>query len=300
MEEQKNTTVEIPIPTPPEIPTAPVEQKPIIHTYESDFALAMDTTDASTVQVLLQTARDQELSEKERIVIQRQRGWYTTAAVILIILALGAGAYSIYYYRNLTVPVTPNVSVGVFPSTLPIVVTTTNITDGITRLTTTEPLPEGKALLVPIVTDQETLTPLTTEQVLQFMNIPASEPFMAALSLVRLGVLNTGTSVSPFLLFSTPNPEIASKEFLIAEPKLLALVAPVLNIDQKNESSEIGTGFTSTYMYNLPVRTLHTTNLDTKEETILLYYGYATDHTIVVATNPTVLKTVYDTIIRQR
>lgn len=293
-------------PTTPQATPEPVPQKPsentegarIVHTYQDDLALAMNATDATVVQELLHTAREQEAAEKEAVVVHRQRGWYTAGGIILLLLAIGAGVYGVYYYRHLTVDVAPAPSVGVFQSTTPVVVDETLVADAMTRLTTADTIAEGKPLLVPIVTSSGAA--LSTPETLKYLNLNLSEPFQAALSLARLGVYNNGTSVSPFLIFSVPNAEIASKEFLIAEPKLLDMIAPLFGINLQNPANEVAPGFTSTYMYNLPVRTLKSTNIDTNTETIILYYGFATDHTIVLATNPTILKSVYDTIIRQR
>lgn len=286
-----------PVPKRPDAPDP--SDRPVVQTYERDMSLAMDTTDATVVQELLQTARERETFEAEKETVRHQKGWYTLGGLILLLLALGSLGYGVYYYEHLTVHVAPNVSVGVFQSTTPIIAADTTIDASIDTLITHDGLPEGKPFLVPIVADKTTLTPLSNEGILEFIRADASEPFIAATSLVRLGVINTGSQVVPFLLFSVPNPEIATKEFLIAEPTLLSMVAPALNIDLSMHQNEIGKGFTSSYMYNLPVRTLKSYDIDTQEETLLFYYGYATDNTIVVATNPSVLKAVYDTIIRQ-
>ncbi len=271
-----------------------------VETYQSDLARAMDTTEAKAVQELLETAREKEAYEKEREVVHHQRSWYTTGGIILILLALGAAAYGVWYYRNLTVSVAPRPAAGVFQSLEPIVASDTTIETSVASLTTNESIPEGKPFVVPIVGDSAARAALDPESALAFMKVNLGEPFLATISLVRFGVMNTGDRVSPFIIFSTPTPELATKEFLIAEPTLLEKVRPALNITTTSNTSDIGTSFVSKYMYNLPVRILTATDIDTQVQTILLYYGYATDNTIVLATDPTVLKAVYDTIIRQR
>jgi len=268
------------------------------HTFQTDLERAMDTTEVSAVQELLKTAREKETYEVEKIQVNRLRHWYTTGAVILILLALGAVAFGVYYYHNLSVRVVSTPPVGVFQNLPSVDTSTTQASTLFSSLINNDSAPENKPLIVPL-TDAAGRT-LTPTGVFSYLIINASEPFIATLSLARLGILNTGTSVSPFLILSTPTPELATKEFLIAEPKLLELVAVVLGIDLTVAARDIGTSFQSAYMYNLPVRTLKATNVDTNEQTILMYYGYATDNTIVIATNPTVLKSVYDTIIRQR
>jgi hypothetical protein len=283
----------------PTNPSQPEESpRPAMHTFQSDLERAMDTTEASAVQELLQTARNKETFEIERHSVHRQRTWYSAGAVILVVLALGAVAFGLYYYRTLTVRVTPSPSVGVFQNLPSINTETTDVSTALKSLVTNESIPEGKPFLVPLTNNAGTA--LSPEATLSYLQVNPGEPFIATLSLVRLGAMNVGNSVSPFLILSTPNPELATKEFLIAEPKLLEMTALVLGIDLTMEARDIGTTFNSVYMYNLPVRTLTSTNVDSREETILMYYGYATDTTIVVATNPTVLKAIYDTIIRQR
>lgn len=288
----------VPTPQQPEEKDAKEQARRATHTFESDLARAMDTTEAAAVQELLATARDREAYEIERSVVHRQRKWYTAGAFILTILALGAIAFGAYYYHSLTVRVVQPPSVGVFQSIAPVDTSTTDVRQTIDALVADEAVSEGKPLMVPLV--DATGTTLSPGATLGFLDFNPGEPFVATLSLARLGVLNTGTTVTPFLILSTPTPELATKEFLIAEPKLLEMVAPALGIDLTVTARDIGTSFQSVYMYNLPVRTLTATNVDTGEKTILMYYGYATDNTIVIATHPTVLKAVYDTIIRQR
>ncbi len=276
-----------------------IDEHPVVQTYQSDLERAMDTTDAKVVQELLENAREREQIEKEKEITINQRRWYRAGGMLLIILAIGALGYGVYYYKNLTVSVEERTSVGIFQNIRPISSIKTPFQDAMREITSLENLAPGKPFLVPVVTDEISLTLLSKEELVHYIGARASEPFLGAISLVRLGVYNTGVKVSPFMIFSVPDPEIASKEFLIAEPNLLTMFAPVLNIDLEFYENEIGKGFTSSYMYNLPVRILKSKDPDTKEETILLYYGYATDNTIVLSTNPTILKAVYDTIIKQ-
>ncbi|HWC57701.1 MAG TPA: hypothetical protein VG621_01975 [Candidatus Paceibacterota bacterium] len=281
--------------SPPQSPSF----RPVVHTYEEDMARAMDTTEAGAVQTLLQRAKAQEAEERETVKVYHQRRWYSAAGIILLLLALSAIGYGFYYYRHLTVPVSPAASVGVFQSTDPVFVDTTDAPTALGGLLAITLLPEGKPLLVPLLSDATNRTPLTPQQTFTYLGIDADDPLVAAFSLVRLGVMNTGTTVTPFLIMSAPDPDVASKELLLAEPNLLGMVANTLHINTNDQTNEVGKDFVSSYMYNLPVRTLHTTDSASGEETILLYYGYANQHTIVIATDPTVLKAIYDTIIRQ-
>lgn len=276
-----------------------IPERPVIQTYENDLSRAMDATDATVVQDLLATAREREAIEVEQRTRSRERGWYTTGALILIILALGAITYGIYYYTRLTVDVTAPASVGVFPSTSPVVTSGTSIAQTQNSLAAlVDTLPEGKPYLVPILGTNR--APIGVEEFFSFIEARASEPLQGAFSLARLGVMHTGDTITPFLIFFTPDANRATKELLIAEPTLLQLIAPVLGIDLSKHEQEIGKQFQSRYMYNLPVRTLSTVDSDRNTETILFYYAFATDQTVVIATEPSVLKAVYDTIIQQR
>lgn len=284
----------MPDPTPQQQPP----ERPYVQTYENDLARAMDTTDATVVQELLTDARERESIEAERRTRGRERGWYTTGALILILLALGAIGYGVYYYTHLTVDVAAPVSVGIFPSTTPVNTQDTTIDSTKQTLATLiDTLPEGKPYLIPVI--GPTNTAVGVEEFFSFIEARASEPFVGAFSLARLGVMHTGEHVTPFLILFAPDQTTATKELLIAEPTLLQLVAPALNIDLSKHSQEIGKQFESRYLYNLPIRTLSTTDPDRNIETILFYYAFATDHTVVISTDPTILKAIYDTVIKQ-
>ncbi len=282
----------------PKPSTVPDDQhRPIIHTYGDDMAHAMDATDAKVVAELLQTAREREASAKEAIHVRDERAWYTTGALLLLVLAVASGFYGYYHYRHLTVPAAPAYSVGVFPSIDPVAIGSTDIKKLIATLETYETLSVNKPTLVPITSDDQNL--LNPEQFFSFITARVSEPFQTAIDVVRLGVINTGTRISPFLIFYVRDPEIATKEFLIAEPTMLDVFSPALGINPDEHQAEIGKNFESGYRYNLPLRTLSATTIETGTRSLLLYYGYATDNTIVMATDPAALKTVYDSIISQ-
>lgn len=270
----------------------------VMHTFEDDMALAMNATDAHVVQEMIQNAQKKEAREKLDVLHNSQRKWYTAGGIILMILALGAIGYGIVYYRKLTVPANPAPSVGVFPSTNSIYTTQTSSVDALSTLKNEENLSGNKPYLVPLMRDTNNQA-LSVEQTFSYLGIPATEPFMASMSLIRLGVMNNGKKNNDFLIFSTPNPEIASRELLIAEPSLLDWLTGLFQIDRSNPAVEIAPAFSSSFMYNLPVRILKSHNLDTGEEMVVLYYGYANNNTVIVATDPSILKAVYDTIIQQ-
>lgn len=270
------------------------------HTYEDDMARAMDATDAQVVQELLANAREREAIMKEEQVKRHQRGWYTAGAIILLILALGALAYGVYHYTRLTVPAQKSLSVGVFPSTDIIVASTTDIATVLETTLADTTLTEERPYLVSLVVNENNPTLLSRQEFFSFIEATPTEPFIAAIDTVRLGVINIGKETVPFIIVSVPDPEIASKEFLIAESKLIEMMHKALHVDLATQTLQAGKGFTSEYMYNLPVRTIRYTDpLDNQERTLLLY-GYTTDNTVVFTTRPEVLKAIYETIVRQR
>lgn len=275
------------------------ELHPVMETYQSDLSRAMNTTDAKVVQELLATAREREEVTKDEEVKTRQRGWYISASLILILFALGTAAYGVYHYLHLTVPVTKTLSVGVFPSTDPIVSNETTIKDTVAKLKAAA-LPEKKPYLVPIVIDKQTLTLLSPTQFFSFLEAAPSEPFVKSMDDIRLGVVNMGDTVETFIIASTPNAETAAKEFLIAEPNIVRMFYRAVGIDITKHINEIGQSFQSGYLYNIPVRTLSYTDPSDGKDHLLILYGYVTDHIAVLTTKPEVLKMVYDAIISQK
>jgi hypothetical protein len=282
----------------PKPPSTPEEHpRPIIHTYGDDMAHAMDATDASVVAELMATAREREHNAKEVIHERAERAWFTTGALILLVLAIASGLYGIFHYRHLTVPVAPTYSVGVFPSVDSVNADTTTVAKTVTLLQAIDNLSINKPTLVPLVhTDGSALS---NQELFSFLGARMSEPFQTAVDAVRLGVMNTGTTVESFLIFSVRDPEVATKEFLIAEPTFLQSFSATLDIDTTTYQEQIGKNFESVYRYNLPLRILSAPDTETATHSLILYYGYATDHTIVMATDPSVLKAVYDSIISQ-
>lgn len=268
------------------------------HTYEDDLAKAMNATDADVVQEMLATAREREAAEKLYKKNTSQRKWYSFFSILFVVLAAGGIGYSIYHYNSLTVPVEEVISVGVFPNTDPIVTSTTDIRQAITTIQNMPGLSEGRPYLVPLVRDEEALTPITKQDLFSFIESSPTEPFVASIEVIRLGVLHDGFHSTPFLVMSVRDPQIASKEFLIAEPKFIQLFYKALAIDISTLTIEAGKTFESTYIHNLPVRTLTQTNTE-GEATPIILYGYATNNIIVVTTKPSILKAVYDSIIKQ-
>lgn len=294
-----------PIPqTPGSAPTPvvpqPTKSAPVMQTYQDDLSKAMDATDATVVQELLETARERESVAKDEVTKGRQRKWYVTLSIVFIILAIGMAAYGIRYYMRLTVPVQQNFSVGVFGSTEPYVASTTSITAVLQSLREkSATVPEHKPLLVPLVTDATTLSPISKADFFSFINATPTEPLAASFDTIRLGVINTGTDVVPFIIASVPDPEVGSKELLIAETDILNLFYKALAIDLSAHADEVGKGFTGGYMYNIPIRTLTYYDVQTGIARPLILYGYVTERTVVMTTSPDVLKSIYETIIRQ-
>ena len=275
------------------------EQVLLVHTYEDDMSRAMNVSDAKVVQKLMSDAREKESLEALREHNTRAKGWYVAGSIILLIVALASIGYGAYYYTRLTVPVSSSVSVGVFPSTEPIPADTTTIESVIERFATTDTMSAGKPYLVEIVNNSNDQTLLTNSALFSFLGATPTEPFATSLSSVRFGIMNTPNKTVPFIIASVTTPDIAIKEFLIAEPTLLQMFKRALAIAPENISTETAPAFIGEYRNNVPVRALYTTD-SIGAKSLTLLYASITDNIIVITTEPSVLSAIYDTVLRQQ
>jgi len=271
----------------------------LAHTYQDDLNQVMNATEAPVVQQLLADAREHEALAAEEIVEQKERKWYSISALTLIVLTLAVICFGAYYYTHLTVPIHPAVSVGAFPDTDPIVANATTIDQVITNLTASTTLPVGKPTLVDLVTDTKTNTLLSDTQLFSFMQSAVPEPLQSTIGEARLGIVNTGNAIVPFIIASVSNPQNASLQFTDAEPALLQIFYKPLNIDLATYQNDESQPFQSQYFYNLPVRTLSAPASIMSPQTLIFLYGYASNNTIVITTQPAVLEDIYDAIINQ-
>lgn len=333
---------------PPEAAKQKVPEQPrLTHTYQDDLAQAMNATDAPVVQELLANARAQETEAAIEVAEQGERKWYSITSLLLIVVTLGVIAYGTWYYLHLTVPIQPAMSVGVFQNTQNIIADNTSIEKVMSDLLASTNLPEGKPTLVNL-TEANGQTLLSNTELYAFIGASVPEPLQSAISVARIGAVNTGNAVIPFIVASVPNPEKASQEFTNAESDLLKLFYKPLNINlslyvpspvpsaaslipaaavqtaqvtkpvvSKAGAAKVATAqvatpqvapviptppaltFNSSYFYNLPVRTLTSTDSMSHMQTMVFLYGYATNNIIVLTTKPEVLKAVYDTVVNQ-
>lgn len=278
----------------------PEVRKPISsHTYQDDLSRAMDATDATVVQKMLEEARERESNMKDEVLRKKQKGWYTLGTIFLLILATGAIAYGIYHYSRLTVPVKKSFSVGVFPQTKTFFTENTDIRKIVTDLSSDQTLEEGKPTLVNLVHNETTKTPLSKQELFSFFEAKATEPFLAAFDVFRFGIMNTGTKIVPFIIGGVADSEITSKELLIVEPDLLQIFYKPLNIPIAKYNKDIGGVFTQQYVYNLPTRGLSLAD-ENGDQKLVLFYGYATEKIVVFSTDYSVLKSIYDSILSQQ
>lgn len=282
------------IPTPTEPATQP--DKHFVHTYADDVAKALDTTDATIVQELLIEGREREELEAEIKIRAKQKGWYTTGATILIICTLAAVAYTVYHYSRLTVPAQQAVTVGVFPSTSIVVADTTDVRTLITTLKADTTLALDKPALVPLVSNEQSLTLLTNQELFSFFEAQPSEPFLTSFSLFRLGIMDTGLENIPFVIAAVSDTDIAGKELLIAEPTLVQMFYKALGIDIATLPEEVGKTFSGEYLYNIPVRSLRIG----ESQNIAFFYARVSDNIVVFTTSPAVLKAIYNSLISQQ
>jgi hypothetical protein len=231
----------------PEVQKENQEQQPVVqdikhtsHTYADDMAKALDATDAKVVQQMMSEGREREENTIEEGKRKNQKRWYKAGAIILFIFTTTSLIYGLYHYRNLTVPAEYAPSVGVFPSTDTILFSNTDIRKVIENLKNNPDVTEGRPALVPIVSDEQSLTLLSVGELFSFFESQPSEPFLASFDIARLGIMNTGTENVPFVIASVNSAEIAAKELLIAEPNLLQMFYKPLGINISEHTEEIG------------------------------------------------------------
>jgi hypothetical protein len=285
-------------PTNPEPSAVPETEHSYAHTYQDDMNKAMQATDPASVQKMMEDARVQQAEAEEIKTEQSERKWYSISGLFLIILTVAVVGFGAYYYMHLTVKVVPTASVGAFQSTENIVASTTSIQSVLATLAASTTLPVGKPELVNLVTDAQTNTLLSNSQLYSFIGAQVPGPLQGVITVARLGIVNTGQGVIPFIVASVSDPDKSSKEFTIAEPGLLQLFYQALGIDISGISLSAIPAFQSQYFYNLPVRTLSVTD-STGQQSMIMLYGYASNNIVVITPKPEALKAVYDSIINQ-
>ncbi|HRH24742.1 MAG TPA: hypothetical protein PLQ20_00175 [Candidatus Paceibacterota bacterium] len=276
----------------------PETKKPLMHTFEQDMSKAMDATDAKVVQEILERGREKEFTEKENYTRRKQKAWYKLGATVFIICALISSGYAFYHYKNLTVTAEKPISIGVFPSTEAITTNSSDIRKTIETIRNEADLEQNKPYLVPLVESAESPALLNVNQIFSFFESGASEPFVTSFSIVRLGVMNDGVENIPFVIAGVKDPEITNKELLIAEKSLLQYFYKSLNIDLSLHKEEVGKGFVSEFLYNVPIKSLKYKDPSGAEKN-LFFYARVTDNVVVFTTSPNVLKSIYDSLIRQ-
>ena len=301
----ENTTPN-PIPVPPvnSVPPAPNSEpvstvnRAVLSRYTDDVAHAMSETDASAIQKFIQDAKDQESLDKERAERTRQRVFFSTTAIILFCIALLGFAYSAWHYKNLTVPLETNVSLGAFP-TFPTRINDQTVLakDIITSVSNDPNFAVGNPILVDIF-DPNTGALLSPKELCTFLHIDATEPFETSFAVLRYGLIKTSeTQVVPFVVGAVQDDVVASKEFLIAEQKLPILFSQAFNIDPSTLLDTVGGGFTQKTVYNTPIRILHAQKSDPFATTIL--YGFVQDKIVVFGTDESIIKIISDTLNSQ-
>lgn len=284
--------------TPPPLPHHIATRK-TTHTFADDLAKSLDTTDAPVVQKLLVIAKEREETMRQTKKADTERQWYSIVGLLFIVGALCAGVYTYFYVQSLTVAVQKQISIGVFPATTAIEANTTNIQTLFSGLKDRIDLPEKRPFLFNFIRDKETRLPLVQKDLLAFIEATPDQTVLDTIENVHFGAYDTGLGIFPFIIAGVIDNEKTSKALLIDEPVLLQQLYVSLRIPVQNYVNEVSKQFTSNYIFNIPVRSLSAVNKSTNKSETLLLYGYAGDHVLIIATNPLVLKAVYDTVIRQ-
>jgi len=272
------------------------EVRHISHGYQDDLAQAMNATDASVVQEMLNDAREREIYIKEETKRGHERTWFSISSLTLLCFALVIGGYGLYHYTHLTVPAEKSVSIGAFPSTPPI--STETPLSSLKETIVPNTLKEGVPYLVSLI-DPSTKALITNKALFSYIHADASEPLMAQFSSIRLGIMRIKENTETFLVGSVKDPVTTTKELLIAEPDMLTLFAEALGIDTTIIAPKTSTAFNGEHYSNLPIRVATYLTLDGSTQN-LFYYGFAADTVVVVATEPTILTAISDTIIKQQ
>src|SRR5690606_8097579 len=153
------------------------------------------------------------------------------------------------------------VSVGVFATTAPIPTQNTSI-ETLLQSLNPEDFPEGKPYLVELIVSEEDRTLLSNQALFSFLETTANEPFVAAFTAVRLGMLKINGVLTPFIIGTTNDAQNTLKELGIAEPSLVTSFEKVLPIYSNLIAPDSLTTFVSEYRFNIALRTLYTTNLE--------------------------------------
>lgn len=271
--------------------------KILMETYDHDLLNSMDATDATTVQELLQESTRR--LEEEKFIKQEsiQRSLLKFFGTVFFIISIAAVSYSVWYYMRLTVPIMSTPSIGVFPQTESFVNVATNIDTTLTKLDAKKDLVLDRPYLVPISIDTTSGTLISTQDMFDFLKIAADEPLQGVFSVIRLGVINQKDGIHPFIIGYVQDPILANKEFLLNENKMTTLFEKSLQIKLSDQKDILGGGFSQATIFNLNFRVLKTDKKDPEKITML--YGNVTPNTVVFATNPDIIRSVYETLITQ-
>lgn len=271
------------------------ERVALSRAYEKDLSNAINITEAKTVQKLLREAREKEDDQKTKKRERKARKWYVFGSIIFILTTLGFSTYAFYNYTKLTVPAVEYVSVGVFPTTKKIVTQGKTLSQALEEIDT-ESLIEGRPYLVELVNENEELIP--HRDFFYFIETPVNEPFVASMSVTRLGMIKIGGVLNPFIIGTTEDPNRTLKEFSLIEHNFLNIFQRVFNINTLNIVEETTNSFIGEYRFNVPVRTLYTTTMEGLRN-FTLSYGLINENIILITKNPDVIKIVHENITKQ-
>lgn len=271
-------------------------RKAIIANYEADVANAMSQTDASQIQKFIQRAKDDEETQKERVLHSTEGRILSSIAILCIIGAIGGFVYGVFHFNSLTVPLAPTVSLGAFPTfstKIPITTPFTTVLDTISKDTA---FVIGKPTLVDIVDSTGAL--VSPKELFAYLDIKATEPLQTSFLVARYGFVKlTDTQVVPFIIGATTDQSIATKEFLIAEQTMPALFGNAFMLDQSKIATIAGGGFVQEIVSNIPVRILRAQKEDMRSTTFV--YGFPNENVVVFSTSTQVFGLVENTIIGQ-
>jgi hypothetical protein len=168
----------------------------VMQTFKSDLSKAMNATEVSDVQDILQNAREREVAEKENEENRKKRSVYTFGGLLVLIVATLALLYAIYYYNKLTVPVQERYSVGIFQKSAPIFIDKIKVESVFDDVENT--VGDSKPLVLSLVRSESEQIEINKKEFFDYLGAKVTEPFFTPIQVVRLGEVFEGNTNTPF------------------------------------------------------------------------------------------------------
>ncbi len=277
----------------PAVEPEPAQETPLVHSYSDDMAKAMQATEAGAVQELLAMAREKEetslKTEKER-----KTSWLFILGAFLCFAAAGAALWVLWnsYQRSMPVPVQRERQV-IFSQLMLVNAESTDIREVVSNAKSHADLRINTPYTIALI-DANGL-PLEPDAFMAFAegNLPAD--FLSAIDTVRLGIVATGNTASPFILLQGKEGSSLTQKLSNIEPVLVRAFYRALGIDIRDQAEIFDQPFETIYVNNVPVRAVTGTG-----NTPVAFYGFAEAQTAIITTDKDAFNAVYLGILGQQ